>query len=134
MTTSSLSTAPDSVATPTLEATPAPTAVSTALATGPRRADATAALALVAPLLLFAHGILDWVDGLGLPADPADRATTGTTSLGIAAGAVLVAAIGLFCWLTTSLAARLRHVPLAIPAGVLAAFGAGAAGTVWLGR
>ena len=40
----------------------------------PRRAVATDRvphLALVAPLLLFAHGILVWVDGIGIP-DPAD--------------------------------------------------------------
>ena len=102
--------------------------------TGTFVSDRTAVLALVAPLLLFAHGILEWVDGLGRPDDLGDLAPSGTSPLGVAAGAVLVAAIGLFCWLTTSLGARLQHLPLALPAGGLAAFGAGAAGTVWLGR
>ncbi|MER7073214.1 hypothetical protein [Terrabacter sp. NPDC000476] len=95
--------------------------------------DRVPLLALAAPLLLFTHGILQWVDDLGRPAD-ALRSGDATGAWGVAAGAVLVAAVAAFCWLATSLGGRLEHLDVATPAGVLAAFGAGATGTVWVGH
>ena len=50
--------------------------------------DRARQLALVAPLLLFTHGILTWVDGLGAQPDE----TTGNGSvLAIVAGGIYVA-------------------------------------------
>jgi hypothetical protein len=100
------------------------------VATGPlrrprRTADPGTLLAFAAPLALFVHGILRWVDALD--------AHTGTSPLGIAAGAVLVAAVAGFAWLTVRLGARAEHLPVGVPASLLAAFGAGATGAVWVG-
>ena len=87
--------------------------------------DRVPLLALVAPLLLFSHGIVEWVDGLD--------SSSGRGPLAVTAGALLVAATAAFAWLTTSLGARAEHLPVAVPTALLAAFGAGATGAVWLG-
>ncbi len=63
---------------------------------GSRAADRIRGLALAGPLLLFAHGILDWVDGLG------DAAGTGAYHL--AATTALVAALGTLGWLALAVA------------------------------
>jgi hypothetical protein len=98
-------------------------------------------LALVAPLLLFTHGIVDWVDGLdsldgfpGLGGLSGLAAAREQGALSVTAGVLLVLSVAAFAWLTVSLGARLRHLPLAVPTSVLAAFGAGATGAVWLGH
>lgn len=118
---------------------PAPvTTVPTGVAT--RTPDRVAVLALVAPLLLFAHGTADWVDGLdglggvggvGGPGGPDPTDARGP--LTIATGALLVLATAAFAWLTTALGARAEHLPVAVPTALLAAFGAGATGAVWVG-
>ncbi len=104
-------------------------------------ADRIPLLALAAPLLLFSHGIVDWVDGLeGL--DTLDgvgglgglAAAHDQGALSVAAGVLLVLSVGGFAWLTGTLGGRLRHFPLAVPAALLAAFGAGATGAVWIGH
>jgi hypothetical protein len=155
MTTSTLAPARVPTQTATVTTRPANTHTTTSRPTTSRpSAPATTArqvssdrvplLALLAPLLLFAHGIVEWVDGLdtlddarglgnlgglgGLAAAHADGA------LSVAAGVLLVLSVAGFAWLTTSLGARLRHLPLAVPTALLAAFGAGATGAVWLGR
>jgi hypothetical protein len=110
------------VTSPTKTARPAHTVTAYA---SHRRADRVALLALVAPLLLFSHGIVEWVDGLD--------ASGGRGPLAVAAGALLVLATAAFAWLTTSLGARAEHLPVAVPTALLAAFGAGATGAVWLG-
>lgn len=89
-------------------------------------ADRGRVLAFAAPLVLFAYGILSWIDGLDTQA--------GSGPLAVVAGAVLVIAVAGLAWLTVALASRAEHLPVAVPAGLLAAFGAGAAGAVWLGR
>ncbi len=61
-----------------------------------RSAERVRGLALAGPLLLFAHGILDWVDGLG------DAAGTGAYHL--AATATLVAALATLGWLALAVA------------------------------
>jgi hypothetical protein len=96
-------------------------------------ADHLPVLALVAPLLLFGHGILDWVDGLGRGGFD-DSVSAAPGPLALAAGALLVASVAAFAWLTTSLGSRAEHLPVAVPTALLAAFGAGATGAVWLGR
>lgn len=106
--------------------------------TATRAVDRVAVLALIAPLLLFAHGIVTWVDGLGGPKGldgiAADAsAAAGHSPLAVAAGALLVLATAAFAWLTTSLGARAEHLPVAAPTALLAAFGAGATGAVWVG-
>jgi hypothetical protein len=89
-------------------------------------ADAGHVLAFAAPLVLFVHGILRWVDGVdGHP---------GSGPLAVASGAFLVIAVAGFAWLTVALGSRVEHLPVAVPAGLLAAFGAGATGAVWVGR
>ena len=104
------------------------------------RPDRVALLALVAPLLLFAHGIADWVDGLGrsdglngLDGLGGLDAAAARGPLAVATGALLVLASAGFAWLTTSLGARAEHLPVAVPTALLAAFGAGATGAVWVG-
>ena len=92
--------------------------------------DRARLLALVAPLLLFTHGILTWVDGLGA-VDPAQR--TGSV-LGVVTGGILVLAVGGFASLASALALRTQRAGLAVPVTMLAAFGAGATAAVWLGR
>lgn len=68
-------------------------------------------LALAAPLLLFAHGILRWVDTVTTLADPG-APTPHTTleyaagSIGVLAAVVLVASIAAFGWLAVEV---LRH-------------------------
>ncbi|MGO4597447.1 hypothetical protein [Terrabacter sp. 2RAF25] len=117
---------------------PRPAGTSTS-STATGAVDRVAVLALVAPLLLFAHGIAAWVDGLGgtpgLDALGADgpSAPAGQSPLAVAAGALLVLATAAFAWLTTSLGARAQHLPVAVPTALLAAFGAGATGAVWVG-
>ncbi|CAN7168499.1 hypothetical protein LJR027_000193 [Terrabacter sp. LjRoot27] len=103
--------------------------------------DRVPLLALVAPLLLFTHGIVDWVDGLdsldglrGLGGLGGVAAARDQGALSVAAGVLLVLSVAGFAWLTVSLGARLRHLPLAVPTALLAAFGAGATATVWLGH
>ena len=106
--------------------------------------DRVPLLALLAPLLLFTHGIVDWVDGLDSLEDTGVVRTLGGLgglaaardqgALSVAAGMLLVASVAGFAWLTTALGARLRHLPLALPTALLAAFGAGATGAVWLGH
>jgi len=103
--------------------------------------DRTPLLALLAPLLLFTYGIVDWVDGLdtldglqGLGGLGGVAAARDQGALSVAAGVLLVLSVVGFAWLTTSLGARLRHLPLAVPTSLLAAFGAGATGAVWLGH
>jgi len=92
--------------------------------------DRARLLALVAPLLLFTHGILTWVDGLGA-VDPAQR--TGSV-LGVVTGGILVLAVGGFASLASALATRTQRGELAVPVTMLGAFGAGATAAVWLGR
>ena len=92
--------------------------------------DRARLLALVAPLLLFTHGILTWVDGLGA-VDPAQRSGSG---LAVVAGGILVLAVGGFASLASALALRTQRAGLAVPVTMLAAFGAGATAAVWLGR
>jgi hypothetical protein len=89
-------------------------------------ADRGRILAFAAPLALFAAGILRWVDGLD--------AEGGSGPLAVAAGALLVFAVAGLAWLTVALASRAEHLPVAVPTGLLAAFGAGATGAVWAGR
>ena len=105
-------------------------------------------LALLAPLLLFAHGIVAWVDGLDTLDDASPFGGLGGLgglaaahdqgALSVTAGVLLVLSVGGFAWLTAGLGARLRHLPLAMPlampTALLAAFGAGATGAVWLGH
>ncbi|MEO7752073.1 MAG: hypothetical protein ABIS35_01530 [Terracoccus sp.] len=76
---------------PTLRSTPAPRTQ-----TRSRTAERVRGLALAGPLLLFAHGILDWVDGLG------DAAGTGAYHL--AATAALVGALAALGWLALAVA------------------------------
>ena len=110
-------------------------------------ADHLPLLALLAPLLLFAHGIVAWVDGLDTLDDASPlgglrglgglgglAAAHDQGALSVTAGALLVLSVGGFAWLTAGLGARLRHLPLATPTALLAAFGAGATGAVWLGH
>jgi len=120
----------------------------TVTTTAPRRTrtavDRVPLLALFAPLLLFTHGIVDWVDGLDSLEDTGAVRVLGGLggltaardqgALSVAAGMLLVASVAGFAWLTTTLGARLRHLPLAAPTTLLAAFGAGATGAVWLGH
>ncbi|MGW5240625.1 hypothetical protein ACWEOW_16975 [Monashia sp. NPDC004114] len=89
-------------------------------------ADRGRILAFAAPMALFAYGILRWVDGLD--------SRSGSGPLAVAAGAMLVVAVAGLAWLTAALASRAEHLPVAVPAGLLAAFGAGATGAVWLGH
>ena len=123
---------------------PAPSRVPTRTAplTGARTTpDHVPILALVAPLLLFTYGIVDWVDGLdtldglrGLGGLGGVAAARDQGALSVAAGVLLVLSVAGFAWLTAGLGARLRHLPLAVPTALLAAFGAGATGTVWIGH
>jgi len=113
-------------------------------------------LAFVAPLVLFAHGILVWVLGLGSPSQTvgaqtlgANGDTSGTVSLAVgatldgadverlapaASGLTLVLAAAAFCWLVAALGTRLEHLRVGAPATALAAFGVGATATLWLGQ
>jgi hypothetical protein len=128
----------------TAPAAPAPEWVrtrTTPLPGGREATDRVPLLALVAPLLLFTHGIVDWVDGLdsldglrGLGGLGGVAAARDQGALSVAAGVLLVLSVAGFAWLTVSLGARLRHLPLAVPTALLAAFGAGATATVWLGH
>ncbi|WP_141847570.1 hypothetical protein [Humibacillus xanthopallidus] len=93
-------------------------------------ADRVPQLALVAPLLLFTHGILAWVDGIGA-ADPTE--TQGSV-LAIVAGGILVLAVAGFASLAGMLAARSGRSEIAVPVALLSAFGAGAAAAVWVLR
>jgi hypothetical protein len=102
-------------------------------ATVRRPGDRVPVLALVAPLLLFGHGILEWVEGLG-SGGLDDSVGAGSGPLAAATGALLVASVAAFAWLTTSLGSRAEHLPVAVPTALLAAFGAGATGAVWLGQ
>ena len=101
-------------------------ALTPALTPARSAADRVPVLALVAPLLLFTHGIALWVDGLD--------DSGGRGPLAVTAGALLVLSTAAFAWLATSLGARAEHLPVAVPTGLVAAFGAGATGSVWLGR
>lgn len=103
--------------------------------------DRVPLLALLAPLLLFTHGIVDWVDGLdsldglrGLGGLGGVAAARDQGALSVAAGVLLVLSVASFAWLTVGLGARLRHLPLAVPTALLAAFGAGATAAVWVGQ
>jgi len=103
--------------------------------------DRVPLLALLAPLLLFTHGIVDWVDGLasldglrGLGGLGGVAAARDQGALSVAAGMLLVLSVASFAWLTVGLGARLRHLPLAVPTALLAAFGAGATAAVWVGQ
>jgi hypothetical protein len=93
-------------------------------------ADRVPQLALVAPLLLFTHGILQWVDAIG-PGDPA-RGDGGV--LAVVAGGILVLAVGGFASLASTLAGRSARSEVTVPVTLLGAFGAGAAAAVWVGR
>ncbi|KRF42549.1 hypothetical protein ASH01_17165 [Terrabacter sp. Soil811] len=142
---------------PRTHRTPPPSATSTTPVTAPARervttrtttlpgsreaTDRVPLLALLAPLLLFTHGILDWVDGLdsldglrGLGGLGGVAAARDQGALSVAAGVLLVLSVASFAWLTVGLGARLRHLPLAVPTALLAAFGAGATATVWIGQ
>jgi hypothetical protein len=140
MTTSTL---PAPVTSPTAPVRPAatgPTGTTGTTVGAASRPDRVALLALVAPLLLFAHGIADWVDGLGGtdvlggPGGLDGLGPAGTRGpLAVATGALLVLASAGLAWLTTSLGARAEHLPVAVPTALLAAFGAGATGAVWVG-
>ena len=109
------------------QAGPLPPATSVATA----RADRGRVLAFVAPLALFAHGILAWVRGLA--PEPSVRSAAASADPDALTRLTLVVAVAALCWLTASLADRLEHLDVAMPATVVAAFGAGAAGSVWLG-
>lgn len=122
-----------SMTTSTLPQVRATTVAPSRPSTVPGPADRVPVLALAAPLLLFAHGILEWVDGLG-GGDLDDSVGAGSGLLAVAGGALLVASVAAFAWLTTSLGSRAEHLPVAVPTALLAAFGAGATGAVWLGR
>jgi len=132
---------------------PARPADTTATALAPAGAATTTAsdvldraplLALLAPLVLFAHGIVDWVDGLDQLGKPGALDELGGLggivsareqgALTVAAGILLVASVGGFAWLTAALGRRLEHLPVAVPTALLAAFGAGATAAVWLGH
>lgn len=68
-------------------------------------------LALAAPLLLFAHGILRWVDTLTTLVDPGATPPHTTLeyaagSIGVVATVVLLASIAAFAWLALEV---LRH-------------------------
>ena len=140
---------------PTAGADRTPPGVVTAPSPAPDRGRV---LAFVAPLVLFAHGILVWVLGLGA-ASPAglsgagalgaDGDSSGTVSLAVGAtldgadvqrlapavsGLTLVLAAAGFCWLVAALGARLQHLRVGTPATALAAFGVGATAAVWLGQ
>lgn len=115
-------------------------------ATGTARGelDQVPLLALLAPLVLFAHGIVAWVDGLDQLSRPGALDELGGLggiasareqgALTVAAGILLVLAVAGFAWLTVTLGSRLRHLPVATPAALLAAFGSGATATLWLGH
>jgi hypothetical protein len=92
--------------------------------------DPVPTLALVAPLLLFAHGILAWVDDIGRPVGAPREASV----LAIVAGGILVLAVAGFASLAGLLASRSGRSELAVPVTMLGAFGAGAAAAVWVGR
>lgn len=144
MTTSTLAPAP--TAEPILRPDPARAGAVAARPVAPVAAARTATdrvplLALVAPLLLFTHGIVDWVDGLdsldglrGLGGLGGLAAARDQGALSVSAGVLLVLSVVAFAWLTVSLGARLRQLPLAVPTALLAAFGAGATATVWAGH
>jgi hypothetical protein len=87
-------------------------------------------LALVAPLLLFTHGILTWVDELGA----VDRTPGRGSVLSIVAGGILALAVAGFASLASTLASRSARSELAVPVTLLGAFGAGATAAVWVGR
>jgi hypothetical protein len=133
-----------------------PPAVVTATSSAPDRGRV---LAFVAPLVLFVHGILVWVLGLGSPSGAAltgvgpfgadGDTASGTVSLAVGAtidgadverlapavsGLTLVLAAAAFCWLVAALGTRLEHLLVGAPATALAAFGVGATATVWLGQ
>ncbi|MGO4359305.1 hypothetical protein [Terrabacter sp. RAF57] len=123
---------------------PAREGVTTRTTTLPGTREATdrvPLLALLAPLLLFTHGIVGWVDGLdsldglrGLGGLGGVAAARDQGALSVAAGMLLVLSVASFAWLTVGLGARLRHLPLAVPTALLAAFGAGATAAVWVGQ
>ncbi|KJK12955.1 hypothetical protein UB45_06705 [Terrabacter sp. 28] len=134
------STPPAPVTSPTAPVRPAATGPTGTTVEAASRPDRVALLALVAPLLLFAHGIADWVDGLGGtdvlggPGGLDGLGPAGTRGpLAVATGALLVLASAGLAWLTTTLGARAEHLPVAVPTALLAAFGAGATGAVWVG-
>ncbi|WP_156022910.1 hypothetical protein [Terracoccus sp. 273MFTsu3.1] len=142
---SAASTTSPAVAVPAVRVTaPATERVSTRTSTLPGTREATdrvPLLALLAPLLLFTHGIVDWVDGLdsldglrGLGGLGGVAAARDQGALSVAAGVLLVLSVASFAWLAVGLGARLRHLPLAVPTALLAAFGAGATAAVWVGQ
>lgn len=92
--------------------------------------DRARRLALAAPLLLFTHGILTWVDDLGT----VDRAPGRGSVLSIVAGGILALAVAGFASLASTLASRPGRSELAVPVTLLGAFGAGATAAVWVGR
>lgn len=103
--------------------------------------DRVPLLALLAPLVLFTHGIVSWVDGLDRLDDTGVLGGLGGLeaareqgALSVTAGILLVASVAGFAWLTVVLGGRLRHLALALPTALLAAFGAGATGAVWVGH
>ena len=76
-----------------------------------RPAERVGPLALAAPLLLFVHGILQWVDAvttLGDPGSPPPHTTLdyAAGSIGAVATVVLLASIAAFGWLAVEV---LRH-------------------------
>ena len=101
---------------------------------GTRAGDAAYVLALASPLALFVHGILRWVDGLGRHVDGPFGGPPVPGPLETTAGVVLVVAVSGFAWLTAALARRVEHLLVGVPPALLAAFGAGATGAVWVGR
>lgn len=113
-------TAPSALAAPAAVNTPFPVAA----------VDPAPLLALVAPLLLFAHGILTWVDSIDTP----EGARTGGGVLAVVAGGILVLSVAGFAALASAVASRTARPELVVPVTLLGAFGAGAAGAVWIGR
>lgn len=91
-----------------------------------RSLDRVGALALYAPLLLWAHGILAWVDGLDNH--------RGSGVPWAASGLALVAAVTALTFLAAELGERTGRGPLAFASVVATAFGAGAVGATTLGR
>jgi hypothetical protein len=107
----------------------APRVDSTA-ATATPALDRVPLLALAAPLLLFAHGILTWVDGLDTP----EGTPTGGGVLAVVAGGILLLSVAGFASLASTLVSRVAKSELVVPVTLLGAFGAGATGAVWIGR
>lgn len=88
--------------------------------------DRSRTLAFLAPLLLFVHGILSWVDSLDSQA--------GQGWVAVLSALFLAAAVAGLAFLTADLGEQTGRGALASVAVVMVAFGAGATATLALGR